>query len=491
MKHKLAAWLLIPSLSALPLSGRCIELPDLGEASRQVFSESQERAIAASIMRDVRRDPRYLNDTETTWYLQNLGQRLAAASPDPSRRFTFFLVDDPSINAFALPGGFIGVHSGLILAAQSESELAGVVAHEIAHITQQHLSRMIAADSNSALLSLAGLAIALLAARSNPQAAQAAIIGSQAAALQSRLDYSRDHEREADRVGFTILDNAGFDTRGMADFFQRLLNVSRLYDSNAPAYLFTHPLTTERIADMTNRLERSRYRQTPDSMEFQLVRARLKPVQGTPGAVAGIEESLAQERYGSEAAARYTLVRALMEQGDLTRAQHEMRTLQQRASSHPMLWRLAATLAERQGDRGRALEMLNQARREFPHDPPLALAHAETLLRASDGAGALVVLDRLLQEHPGETAALTAKAHAHALLGQDFEAHVAQAEARASLGEFDAAVEQLRLALHIGSSDFYRMSAAEARLRELRRDLAEGGAAQAVQAAHARIVSNH
>lgn len=475
---KMIAWLLL-----LPLSVHGAELPDLGEASRQIFSERQEIAIATEIMRDVRRDPRYLEDPEVTWYLRNLGQKLVAASPDPSRRLTFFLVDDPSVNAFALPGGFIGVHSGLMLAAQTESELAGVLAHEIAHITQQHLSRMIAADSQSTLLTLAALAVALLAARSNPQAAQAAIVGSQALAVQNRLDYSRDHEREADRVGFVMLADAGFEARGMADFFQRLLNVNRLYESNAPAYLYTHPLTTERIADMANRVVASRYKQVPDSLDFQLARARLKPLQATRQEIEGMSEALLQERYGSEAAARYTLVRALMEHGDLVRARVEMETLRLRAPSHPMLWKLAAELAERGGQREDAQQLLARGRGDFPNDVPLAIAHIDTLLRAREARAALEIAEHMLRIFPNYVPTLRAKARAHAQLDQPFEVHATEAEVLIALGEYDAAMEQLRLAQREGGADFYRSSAVEARSREIRQlrddlDAAPGGASQ-------------
>ncbi len=169
------------------------------------------------------------------------------------------------LNAFALPGGFIGVHTGLVLAAQSESELAGVMAHEIGHVTQRHIARMLAKQRESAALALGALLLALLASRaggsSGGDLAQAAIVGTQAAMIQQQLNFSREAEREADRVGFQTLTDGGFDSRGMEGFFGRLQSGTRIYESAAPAYLRTHPMTVERISDMQNRTRNLRVKQ--------------------------------------------------------------------------------------------------------------------------------------------------------------------------------------------------------------------------------------
>jgi predicted Zn-dependent protease len=260
------------------------ELPALGEVAADDLSPANERRLGESIMRQALRDPTYLPDPDATEYLNAIGYRLVAASPARYTDFGFFLVRDAMINAFALPGGFIGVHTGLILAAQSESELAAVMAHEIGHVEQRHIARMLAKQKDGTAIAIGALLLALLAARSNSSSSsdltQAAILGGQAAAVQQQLNFSREAEREADRVGFQILVDAGFDARAMVTFFGRMQQGSRIYESGtAPSYLRTHPLTVERISDIQTRVRETRTRQRADSLDFNLVRARLRVLQ--------------------------------------------------------------------------------------------------------------------------------------------------------------------------------------------------------------------
>ena len=212
------------------------ELPDLGDVSRATISQHQERELGLQIMSEIRADPSYLDDPEIAGYLTNLGNRLILGSREarPDQEFEFFAVQDPAINAFALPGGFMGFNTGLILTAQSESELAGVMAHELAHVTQKHLARMISGQKYSMLTSLAAAAAAILASRTNPQAGAAILVTSQARQIQSQLDFTRDHEKEADRIGLSILVSAGFDPRGMSEFFERLQKAVRFQENGAP-----------------------------------------------------------------------------------------------------------------------------------------------------------------------------------------------------------------------------------------------------------------
>ena len=299
-------------------------LPDLGDVSQVEMSPQQERRLGESIMLEVRADPSYSEDTEVTDYLNSIGYKLVGAGPDARQEFNFFLMLDPQVNAFALPGGFIGINSGTILTAQSESELAGVVSHEIGHVVQRHFARMLSTQKDAQLATLAGLALAILAARANPQISQAAMIGSQAGSVQSSLNFTRANEQEADRVGFQILDKSGFDTSAMAIFFGRMLQATRFYQTAAPAYLRTHPLTTDRISDMQNRAQNLPYRQVPDTIEFQLMRAKLKAGEDTPNdAVKFFEDSLKEKKYLSEVASRYGLVEALIRARAYPRAAKE------------------------------------------------------------------------------------------------------------------------------------------------------------------------
>ena len=444
-------------------------LPDLGEASQAVFSPQQERRIGEEIMQEVRADRSYLNDAELTEYLNNLGYRLVANSPDNRRDFEFFLVEDGTLNAFALPGGYIGVHTGLIIASQSESELASVLAHEIAHIEQKHLSRIIAGTQQNSLTTLAAVAVAILAARSNPQVANAALATAQATSIQTQLNFTRDHEREADRVGLQILEHAGFDTHAMPAFFERLQKFGRVYDNNAPAYLRTHPLTTERIADVENRVASLPYKQVKSSLEFQLLRAKLRAMQGDPEqAVAYFAESLKDKKYESEPGARYGHAYALMRFRQYGRAEQELTTLRNSIKSSPVVETLAANIKVANGQLATALDIYRSALKRFPQHRALVYGYVEMLLQNGQAKIAEKYLAHQIETTPNDFRLYELLARSHAAQGRTFLQHQAQAEAYARTGNTPAAIEQLQIALKSDDGNFYQLSSAEARLKELR-----------------------
>ena len=243
-------------------------LPSLGDTEREALSPLMERKLGEQIMREIKRNRDYLSDAPLQEYLNNLGASLLTVRPEARGEaqydFFFFAVRDPMLNAFALPGGFIGVHSALVLAAQNESELASVMAHEIGHVAQRHIARMLGKQKQDMLIPLAAMVLGALAISSSPDAGVAMIMGGQGLALQRQLNFSRDAEREADRVGLDIMREAGFETAGMINFFGRLQTASRNYSDNAPPYLRSHPMTTERIADIQARTRDLRYRQHVD-----------------------------------------------------------------------------------------------------------------------------------------------------------------------------------------------------------------------------------
>ena len=443
------------------------DLPDLGEVSRQYFSDQEEQTLGRTIMRDVYADPRYLDDPEIENYLNQLGYKLVSVSARNQRTFTFFVVDDPTINAFAMPGGNIGVHTGLLLAAQSESELASVIAHEIAHVTQDHLARMVAAQSQSYWPTMAALALALLASRSNPNVASAAIASTQAYSIQNQLNYSRDYEREADRLGYEMLTRAGFDPRAMSTFFERLQRANRFYDSSAPAYLRTHPLTTDRIADMEARSESAQYHQVQDSLEFQLVRARLRAQENTPAdAVLAARNTLKEKRYSNETAARYGLVSALLRAREFREAEAEVQKLPTGKNSDPMILQLAAYSAFTAGNLALALQRYQAASDAYPGYRPLQYGYIAALLSAGRNGDALARVDGQLALYPLDRRLWRLAAQTHAQLGHRLLSHRAQAEAAALSGDLVAAIEQINLGLKAGDGSFHEMSAAEARRRE-------------------------
>lgn len=443
------------------------DLPDLGEVSRQYFSDQEEQALGRAIMRDVYADPRYLDDPEIETYLNQLGYKLVSVSTRNQREFNFFVVDDPSINAFAMPGGNIGVHTGLLLAAQSESELASVIAHEISHVTQDHIARMVAAQSQSYWPTMAALALALLASRSNPNVASAAIASSQAYSIQSQLNYSRDYEREADRLGYEMLARAGFDPRGMSGFFNRLQRASRFYDSSAPAYLRTHPLTSDRIADMEARSDAAPYHQVEDGLEFQLVRARLRAREDSPqDAVVAARNTLKEKRYSSETTARYGLVSALLRARQFREAESELQKLPSGKNGSPMIQQLAAQTALTAGNPMLALQRYQSGSSTYPGYRPLQYGYVGALLSTGRSSEALTQLDRQLSLYPLDRRLWRLAAQAHAQLGHRLLSHRAQAEAAALSGNLVAAIEQITLGIKAGDGSFYEMSAAESRRRE-------------------------
>jgi len=265
------AWPLIVLLLAAgpaPAQTTGSELPDIGTPASQALSLADEYKIGLMIVRQLRESGQIVEDPEINEYLQALGLRLASQAHEGAHRFTFFAVRDSAINAFALPGGFIGVNAGLVTATKDESELAGVLAHEIAHVTQRHIARSIQNASKANLASAAAMLAAILIGATTGVPADA-VVGSvtaaQGLAAQSQINYTRSNEAEADRVGIGILAAAGFDPVGMPEFFGTMQQRSGGAGRNIPELLRSHPVTSERIAETRDRASRMPRSSAPDS----------------------------------------------------------------------------------------------------------------------------------------------------------------------------------------------------------------------------------
>src|SRR5688572_7259933 len=463
------SWVAVLLLAASPVVAQT--LPDLGSSGDAGLSPQLERRIGESIMRDIRfREPSYLDDPEISDYLGNLGARLTQRAAGVRYDFEFFAMRDHTINAFALPGGFVGVHTGLLLAAESESEVASVLAHEVAHVTQRHIARMLGQQQQMQLPMLAALAAAVLLGRSRPDLASGAVAAASAGAAQSQLSYSRDFEREADRIGFQALEAAGFDVHAMGSFFEKLQRGTRaMDDGSVPGYMRTHPVTTERIADVQNRAASLPYRQHLDSAEFQLVRAKLRAEFGDArGAVEYFQGLVRERRYPSEAAARYGLASALVRAGRPKEAQAELARARTAGASGPMVEALAGRIRVAQGDRAGAATLLGEAHARYPHSRPLLYAHVEGLQDAGRNGQALELLTESLRLHPRDARLHQLQARNYAALGKRLLQHQAQAEVYVLQGALPAAIEQLQLARAAGDGDFYQLSVVDARLKELR-----------------------
>ena len=465
------AWFAAVALATCAPRGFGQALPDLGSAGDAGLSPQMERRLGEQVMRDIRfRDPSYVDDPEVSEYLATLGSRLTQVAVGARQDFEFFAIRDPTINAFAMPGGFVAVHTGLISAADSESELASVLAHEISHVTQRHIARMIGQQQQMQMPMMVALAAAILLGRSRPDLATGALVGAQGAAVQTQLSYSRDFEREADRLGFRALESAGFDPHAMASFFEKMQRASRVADDGTmPGYLRTHPVTFERIADAQNRAAALPYKQHLDSPEFQLIRAKLRAEQGDArDAVTYFDAVVRDGRYASEAAARYGLASALLRARRARDADSEVTRLRKSGAEGPMVETLAARVKQALGEPERAGTLLAEARKRYPYSRALLYAQVGALHDGGHDQDALAVLAEPMRLYPRDASLHQLQAKCYAALGKRLLQHQAQAEVYVLQGSLPAAIEQLQLARSAGDGDFYQLSVIDARLKELR-----------------------
>ena len=492
-----AAALAAPTVPVLHGSADTTGLPTLGDSARADLSPVMERKLGEEIMNDIRRDPDYLDDDAIIEFLNNFGENLVSFAPgargEMNADFFFFAVRDPMINAFALPGGFIGVHSQLLLSAQNESELASVLSHEIGHVQQRHIARMIGQQKQDALLPLAALLLAALVGKAGggSDAAMGVMMGGQGLAIQRQLNFSRDAEREADRVGFQTMRAAGYDTSGMVAFFKRLQSTTRIY-GEAPAWLSSHPLTGERIADIQSRIRENPkpIHIRPDSIEFHLVRARVRVLQdesqkGREEARATFQSQLTQQNMQQQTAGMYGMSFLALKQGDLKGAQSWLDKAKASTKPHP-----GAFSSERSGTDGSAMfaalgteiklapgqapDVVHQAVQDaesayqkFPLSRMLARQYADALVADGQLDKAAQFLRDQVQQYREEPKLYDQLAKTYAAQGKIALQHMALAESYVLTGALPAAVDQLNLARKAKDVSFYDQAVIDAREREL------------------------
>src|SRR5437870_10747390 len=382
------------ALTFTPIAVTAQTLPDLGDPSQALLSGAQERKLGESVMREIRSSGGYLNDPEVNGYLNELGNRLVTAIPGAPFDFEFFAMADSSINAFALPGGFVGVNTGLILLAQSESELASVLGHEITHVTQHHIARGIGNQRDALLMALGALAAAVLASRSHSSSSgdmtQGAIAAAQGLAIQSQINFTRQNEEEADRLGFERTYAAGFEPTAMAGFFERLQKASVWFEGYSPSYFHDHPETYQRIAEAQARAYTKPFRQVPDSLDFHMVRALLRSYEGTPrDATLFFENAIAERKFNNEIASHYGLVAALLRAQDFKRAQKELSELEKTAPPHPMIEGMAGQVLTQSGQLHAAIVRYQAALVRYPRKMQLVYDYPDALLKDNQAAKAV------------------------------------------------------------------------------------------------------
>jgi predicted Zn-dependent protease len=444
-----------------------IALPEMGDSSGAVLTPAQERQIGTEFLRRIRQAYALVDDPEINGYLTNLGDRLASHSDNPAQPFMFFVIEDPSINAFAAPGGFIGVNAGLILAAESESELASVLAHEIAHITQRHLARAYEAGEKLNIPALAGIIAAIIIGSQNSEAGQATLAASQAGALQAQLNFTRSNENEADFIGIQTLADAGYDPRAMAIFFERLQQASRYY-TRPPEFLSTHPVTLNRIANARDRAAIYRYRQVPDSLDFLLIKEKLRAQLKSPGELLQHYESVLKSgQYQNETATRYGYARTLLLSDKFQQARIHIDWLLAKQPEQKHFLLLDADYLMASQKHSTALARYRQALKIYPDDYALTASYAISLLNLGRAEQARKLLHDYLRTHAADADLYKLVARAEGDSGHTAEAYLSLAEYHFLNGETNTAIEQLDRALSLKGLDFYTSSRLEARRAEL------------------------
>ncbi len=491
-------------------------LPTLGDTERGNLSPLMERKLGEQIMRDIRRDRDYLDDAPLLEYLNNFGATLAAArvkdADEATQDFSFFAVRDQTLNAFALPGGFIGVHSALILAAQNESELASVMAHEIGHVVQRHIARMLGQQSQDALIPLASVLLAVLASRGSQDSSMALLAGGQGVALQRQLNFSRDAEREADRIGLQILQSANFDPSGMVGFFGRMQAATRSYTDNAPSFLRSHPLTTERIADIQERIrDFSPSGQTDgpfsatrplrfmrpmnslrvDGLDFHLIQARVRVLQdssqqGLYDAKLIFDNQLLNNNKAQKnpipinpiqiTAAQYGLAYIALKQREFIKAQTLLQEARTTANSmqlksggdvsNALFSSLAIEIKLAAKQWSSALQEAELAHAQFPLSRGIARQYAEAMMAAGRYDEAVRYLRDQIQSYRDEPQLYTQLAESYAAQGKRALQHLTLAESYALSGSLPAALEQLSIARQSSDASYYDQALIDARERE-------------------------
>jgi predicted Zn-dependent protease len=445
------------------------DLPNLGDSTGRIYSPSQDRALGAAFMRQLRQQDIILDDPEATRYLSALGHKLTVHSENPGFGFTFFLVNDRSINAFAGPAGHIGVNTGLVIAAESESELAAVLAHEIAHVTQRHLARAFEASDKLSIPTAAAIIAGILIGTQSGQAGAATITAATAASMQSQINFTRANEKEADRVGIQTLADAGFDPNSMASFFERLQKNSRLYGDRLPEFLSTHPVTTNRIAEAENRASSYPKVTVVENPDFQLIRARLR-VQSydNPAQVLADFQRYHGNDGGKSAAERYEYA-LLLEANE--KYQQAMNVIDGLLHSDPdrLAYRLAkADIFGHMRRYGDAISIYKATNQLFPGELAVLLPYASTLLANNQPEAAYHLLLDASSSNTESPQLNKLLAQAAGTSNKPAQAHTALSRYYYLNGFTDKAIEQMQLAARTHGLSDYQATRIQARLNQLR-----------------------
>lgn len=476
----LALSLVLPVWIATPAMAQPIGLPSLGSNASADLSPLTEQRLGELIMRQGRLDPTYVHDVEINQYLNQLGQKLARHAVGGTPSVELFAVRDPAFNAFAMPGGYIGINTGVIAISERESELAGVVAHEISHVTQRHIARGLTQRQQTSALMLASIAGALLAALAGGAGLAAGVAAfGQAAAIDRQLGFSRDAESEADRVGLQMMAKAGFDPTGLQSMFEKLMHASNLNmgQRGGNTYLSTHPLSMDRMTDMQNRTRSLPASNYQDSRDFAYVRARALVAQATNREdIRRLQDRLADEARRGSSSARSAANLALSElasrQGDHNLARAYLQKARE-AGDSAYIARQDAWLQLVSGQPQAAQQTARQALSKWPNHVALAEVQARALSQMGQPAQAAKVLEGVLKRWPEEFPSLyQQRANALMQANEPIRGREVMAQYYVLTGAFPAAIAQLEQAREM-TKDFREQSVLDVRIREVRQQMAQ------------------
>ena len=452
-----------------------IDLPDMGSPADAILSKNAEAQFGRAIMRDIRRSGKVVEDPLVTEYLNEIGSRIVAQTNDGDHDFTFFAVKDGRINAFALPGGYIGVHTGLLEATRSEDELAGVIAHEVAHVTQRHIARAIHANSRQSILTTAMMlgAIIVAAAGGSSDAAQGAMAVAQGAAVQQQINFTRSNEYEADRVGIAALADAGFDPYGMASFFEVMSRQTTTSpEMRAPEFLRTHPVTTARIAESRNRARSYPPIRSDDSTSYGIARMRVlvDRYDTSKEAVAYFEKRPYENQNDIE---RYGRAVAYQRAGRYWEALDIFRDLLDKDKSviayHIGLGQTLVALDQPRD----AINAYERAIGLFPRNVPLVLDYGEQLLQLGQATKAHTMLLDLMNNVPPTPEQVRLIARAANMAGEDAESLYYLSEYRLMIGDLTGGIGYLQQALRLPELNEIQRIRFEARINLIREFMTE------------------
>lgn len=467
----LLSGLLLATMLATTAVNAQQNLPDMGEPADNALSPIEERQLGAAFMRQIRASLPLIRDVQLEEYMQSLGMRLALASGKTGGRdFSFFIIDDDQINAFAIPGGYVGVNVGLIHAMGEEEHLAGVIAHEVAHVTQRHHARAFATGNRASLTAAAAVLAAIVIGQASPQAGQAALAAGLAATQQSAINFTRSNEIEADRIGIEILASADYDAAAMAESFSILRRKNSLNTSaGALEYLRTHPLDNNRIAEAADRASVQPPRQRVEQTDFQLFKARLSVLTSND---AGQLERTTKSRYKRQpnAGNAYALALLHLRANRLDSAKSALDTLDKLAPAHPMVELLHTDLLEATGKEQNSRNRLTALSELYPDRYSIVEKRSDQLVRVRRLSEAMTVTNRYIRNADSPNPlAWRQLASIQQRLGDQAGSHESLARYFEGFNELQRAQGQLELALRQvpnASHDQLRLEASLNALRE-------------------------